>query len=437
VFSTQAVLDPLRESVNTRAIWLAYSGGVDSHVLLHLIANAKAAFKSIDVVHVDHGLQAQSAEWSKHCETVCKQLGLNFHLVNVDITDASELGIEAAARQARYSALQTLVPNDAVLLTAQHQDDQAETLLLQLLRGAGPKGLAAMAYSSEMAELTIIRPLLAISQADILAYAQQHQLSWIDDPSNQDTDLNRNYIRHQVWPLLSQRWPSAAKTLSRSSQICAEADTLLMELAQQDLQTVLSDEAIEISQLLTLSVARQRNCLRFYIQQQALPLPSETILQQIIDSVCQAAEDAMPHVEWQQCEARRYQGLLFLNRQPNQLDTDAVYTISSSQDLSLNPEQYLSWQASENGIKTGLIDDGLTLRFRQGGEKIKLAGKTHHQSLKKLFQEWQIPPWQRERIPLIFTGDELIAVVGYAIAQHAIAENNQHGFEPVIKQRTQ
>jgi tRNA(Ile)-lysidine synthase len=437
VFSTQAVLEKLRKSVNARSIWLAYSGGVDSHVLLHLIANAKPAFQSLDVVHVDHGLQQQSSMWSQHCQAICEQLGLNFHLINVDITDINELGIEAAARQARYSAIQALLPNDAVLLTAQHQDDQAETLLLQLLRGAGPKGLAAMAYSSEMGGLKIIRPLLAVSQDAILAYAEHHQLDWIDDPSNQNTDLNRNYIRHQLWPLITQRWPSAAKTLTRSSQLCAESDALLMELGQDDLQQILSHQAIDISQLQRLSAARQRNCLRFYIQQQALPLPSETILQQIIDCVCNAAEDASPYVEWQQCEARRYQGLLYIQPQSNSPFTQTAYSINSTHDLRLNKQQYLCWQASKKGIKADLITQGLTVRFRQGGEKIKLAGKTHHQSLKKLFQQWQVPPWQRERTPLLYNGDELIAVVGYAIAQYALAENDQDGFEPFINQCAQ
>ncbi len=432
---TQAIIDKLHRVIEGKSIWLAYSGGVDSHVLLHLLATAEPAFSTMHVVHVNHGLQQQSQQWAVHCENTCQQFGLPFHLINAEVKDIDDLGLEAAARQARYQAFQSLVPSDAVLLTAQHQHDQAETLLLQLLRGAGPKGLAAMAYQSQMNDLTVIRPLLATSQLDIEAYADLHKLNWVDDPSNQNTDFNRNYIRHQLWPLIEQRWPSAAKTLSRSSRLCAEADSLISEIAQQDLKTVQDKDALNIELLLQLSLVRQRNCLRYFMQQQQFSLPSETVLQQIIESVCHAADDALPQVKWQNYEAKRYQNYLYL--QPQQVEQKYLsnYTVNSHQDLMLNDTDCLTWVKSKKGIKASLIEAGLTVKFRQGGEKIQLAGKQHHQSLKNLFQEWHVPPWQRARTPLLFDGEELIAVVGQAIAQQAIASTDEAGFKPVLKQR--
>lgn len=429
----QTIVDDLYKLVNDRPVWVAYSGGVDSHVLLHLIATSKLPFKNIHVIHVDHQLQSQSEQWAVHCETVCRQYGLPFHLIHVDVERIDDLGLEAAARQARYQAFKNNVPTDAVLVTAQHQHDQAETLLLQLLRGAGPKGLAAMAEQSNSQGLNIVRPLLNVPQIDIENYAREQRLKWIEDPSNQNTELNRNYIRKAVWPVIEQRWPSAAKTLSRSSRLCAEADSLLSELAQQDLAEVCDEKMIKIDRLLALSVLRQRNCLRFFIQQQGLALPSEVVLQQIIESVCKASEDATPKVTWQGCEAIRYQQGLYIQKTTEQLAYQSSYDIKGTDTVILNELESMSWLESQQGIKRSLLEKGLKLRFRQGGEQIQLANKQHHQSVKKLFQQWQVPPWQRERIPLLFDGDELICIVGHAIAQQALPVDSEQAFMPHLK----
>lgn len=435
MIQTQAIVDYLHELVDGRPVWLAYSGGVDSHVLLHILASASPPFTHVHVVHVNHQLQTQSVQWSEHCKNITEQFSLPFHLLNVDVTHADELGLEAAARQARYSAIKKQLPDNAVLITAQHQHDQAETLLLQLLRGAGPKGLAAMAKHGYSHGMEIIRPLLDSSQADINDYAALHQLSWIEDPSNQNTDLNRNYIRHQLWPLIEQRWPSAAKTLSRSSRLCAETDLLIAELAQQDLLNVSTNSTIQIDRLLALSLPRQRNCLRYFIQQQHLVLPSETVLQQIIDTVCLSAEDASPKVVWQDCEAIRYQQSLYIQLQPKMLCYQESYKTHGTEKIVLNEAEEIEWLSADKGISQELLEKGLTVSFRNGGETIQLVGKDHHQSLKNLFQEWRVPPWQRARIPLLFDDNDLIAVVGYAISEQALPVANQQGFEPVLKQR--
>jgi len=435
LIQSQAIVDDLLKRVKGRPVWLAYSGGVDSHVLLHILANALEQFHSLHVVHVDHQLQANSSDWAEQCQQVCKRYSLPFHLIKADVTDIASLGLEAAARKARYTEILKLIPENAVLVTAQHQNDQAETLLLQLLRGAGPKGLAAMAKHGFMQGIELIRPLLDTSQADILSYANTHQLSWLEDPSNSNTDINRNYIRHSLWPIIEARWPSAAHTLSRSSRLCAETDELLSELAEQDLAAIGEVDFIKIDQFLTLSLARQRNCLRFYIQQKGFVLPSETILQHIIDTVCLSNADAMPKVNWLNYEAIRFQNSLFIQQQTSMQAYKEQYCTNDLEPIVLNEEDQIEWVKAEYGIKKDLLEKGVKVRFRQGGEKIQLAGKHHHQSLKKLFQEWHVPTWKRDRIPLLFDGDTLIAVVGYTISQQAIAEANQQAFQPILKQR--
>jgi len=381
-----SLIDEIIRLASGRNIWVAYSGGVDSHMLLHLLATAELPDSTIlHAIHIDHGLHPNSAEWSQHCADIAAELNILFHCVKVNVNDIETLGMEAAARAARYQALQQALTDDDVLLTAQHQQDQAETLLLQLLRGAGPKGLSAMAEQSQLGVTVLIRPMLNTSQSDILSYAHQHQLQWIDDPSNLETRWNRNYIRHTLWPDISERWPSAAKTLSRSAQHCAEASELMAELAQQDLANLgvkNNSQSLTISKLLMLSPARYRNVLRYFIELQQLPLPSTTCLQKVIDEVCLAKQDSMPVVCWDGVEVRRYQDQLYIMPPLEKHDVNQVVEIDSLGDVNLGDSRILTWKKStEYGINQNIITNGLTVRFRQGGEKIQLQGQTQHKTL--------------------------------------------------------
>jgi tRNA(Ile)-lysidine synthase len=431
----QSIVTEIIKRASGKKIWLAYSGGVDSHVLLHILATSNAAeLDGLRVVHVDHGLQAKSKEWSQHCELVCTTLKVNFHYLNVNVSDVATLGLEAAARRARYDAIAALVSPADIVLTAQHQHDQAETLLLQLLRGAGPKGLSAMAIESQLNSITLIRPLLAITQADILAYAKEHKLRWIEDPSNVETRWNRNYIRHKLWPLLEQRWPSAAKTLSRSAQHCAEANELMMELGQQDLLLLQTQKhTLSITALLLLSPARQRNVLRYYIELQQFVLPSTTNLQRIIDEVCLAAMDKIPLVTWLGVEVRRYQDDLYIMSPLALHNPTEVIKCNGLQPVELGNGNSLSWQTvNGQGLSSKAISCSLKIKFRSGGEQIVLAGQQQHKSLKHLFQQWRVPTWQRDRIPLLFCDDKLVAVVGYGIANGYDVKGQEQGFIPSL-----
>lgn len=440
-FDTKLVIQTIHKYCGSSPLWIAYSGGMDSHVLLQLLAEHRQYFsQSIQVVHVDHQLQSQSTDWAEHCRSVTEALYLPFHLLQVNVTDIGQSGLESAARTARYQAINQLIgDDDGTLLTGQHLQDQAETLVLQLLRGAGTRGLAAMKVLSQWQKMHIIRPFLAISHDALLAYATAHQLEWIDDPSNHNTEINRNFLRHRVWPLLQHRWPTMNQSLARSAQNLQESQILLDELAQGDLLTLQADQnegSLDIYQLRLLSETRQRNVLRFFIKKLNMVLPSRKSLQRILDEVCLATLDAQPHVRWHQYSARRYQNKLYLSTAASPIVTTSLSLIHDQQPQLLDNKRQLIWQEHKGqGIRAELFTMGLKLQFRQGGEKIQLSGKSHHQLLKKLFQEWQIPVWERETIPLLFSEQRLVAVVGYACAEVAKPQPNQIGWLPTIEQR--
>ncbi len=435
--SPQILIDELVKLASGKRVWIAYSGGVDSHVLLHLLAKSNhPQLTNLAAIHVDHGLNHDSPRWAQHCADSAADLKVDFISIKANVCNIESVGMEAAAREARYRALQQALTQNDILLTAQHQEDQAETLLLQLFRGAGPKGLSAMASHFMLGETETIRPLLNVSQTDILNYAQKHQLQWIDDPSNIETRWNRNYIRHKLWPDIIERWPSAAQTISRSAEHCAETSELLDGLAEQDLALLNIDKtsvSLPIEALLALSPARCRNVLRHFFLWNKYLLPSRVNLQRIIDEVCLAKQDANPLVSWSGVEIRRYQGQLYVMSPLPSYNHKQTINIDSFQDIKLEDGQIIEWYKAEGkGLKLSISAE-ITLRFRQGGEKIKPQGEPHHKSLKHLFQQWSIPPWQRDRIPLIFCDDKLVAVVGYCIDDLYSVSDGQQGSLPQFK----
>jgi len=435
--SPQVVIDDVVALASGKRVCIAYSGGVDSHVLLHLLAQSShPQLQDIAAIHVDHGLNSDSSMWTQHCADTAADLHIDFTDLKADVRNIESLGMEAAAREARYQALQEALTEDDILLTAQHQQDQAETLLLQLFRGAGPKGLSAMTSHFKLGETETIRPLLNVSQSDILSYAQSHKLQWIDDPSNVETRWNRNYIRHKLWPDIIERWRSAAKTISRSAEHCAETSELLDDLAEQDLADLGLDSSassLPINALLTLSEVRCRNLLRHLFLWKKLPLPSTVNLQRIIDEVCLAKQDSNPIVSWTGVEIRRYQNQLYFMTPLISHDNENIIKLNSFHDVNLNDGRIIEWLITEDqGLKLPISAD-VTIRFRQGGEQIKPQGASHHKSLKHLFQQWCIPPWQRDRIPLIFCDDKLVAVVGYCIDERYSVSNGVQGRLPQLK----
>ena len=411
---------------------MAVSGGLDSTVLLHTLAALRGELAvPISALHVDHALQADSARWGEHCAQLCAGLSIPLRQVRVDVGCCKDKGLEATARQARYRAFEDELGEGEMLLSAHHQDDQAETLLLQLLRGGGVHGMAGMPLLRSLGRGWLARPLLDVGRADLLAYAERQGLDWIEDPSNRDTRLERNYLRHELIPLLAQRRAGVGKVLARSAAHFAENAELLDELAAADMTGCADGEGLLIPVLCRLSPARQRNLLRYFIRQQGLPLPDHRRLQAVLDDFLPAAVDAVPLVSWSGAELRRYR--------------DRLYAMTPLPTL---PET--GWELRWDGYGVLQLPDGLgcyrlverdggldprwlqghewTIRLRHGGERLRLPGHAHHASLKGLLQQAGIPPWRRERLPLLYIDGVLAQVAGLWTTQAFVAADGMNGW---------
>jgi tRNA(Ile)-lysidine synthase len=399
---------------------VAYSGGLDSHVLLHALANLPQAHSDFEIraVHVHHGLSTQADAWVEHCLNTCRELNIELSIQRAVLPSLNNKSIEETAREMRYQIFAEVLHDNEGLMTAHHQDDQAETLLLQLFRGAGPKGLAAMPEAVQFAKGCLLRPLLRFSRDDIKQYALHHGLCWVEDDSNTNLSFDRNYIRHQVFPIVKKRWPSVAKTVARAAQHCANADFLLEQLAESDLTTCLDPrfKTLSITALLQLDEIRQRNVIRYWLRWLHLPVPSSVKLSELTRMFLYSRQDAMPYMTWEGAEVRRYRNYLYAMPPLNQHDCSLVIPWDLTADLQLpNDLGVLSLQSLiQQGLDIKSLHD-VTVQFRKGGEKCRIQSHNMTQSLKKLFQVWGVPPWQRSRIPLIYQGDNLCAIIGYSI----------------------
>jgi tRNA(Ile)-lysidine synthase len=402
---------------------IAFSGGLDSTVLLHALATTRERHGvPLVAVHVDHGLQPESGDWSAWCRSFAARPGIDFVALEVEVDRHSGLGLEAAARAARYGALMELLGEGDWLLSAHHRDDQAETLLLNLTRGSGPAGLAGIGESRPLGAGWLMRPLLAVSRETLEEYARRHSLDWITDPTNEDPQFDRNYLRHEVLPLLDARWPGVAERLGRSAALAGEAAALLEELAALDCRGLGErPDRLDLKPFRELSPARQRNVLRYVLVRLGLPLPGAAQLEQIVTELVAAREDAQPLVAWPGAEARRYRDRLYL--MPGAAASSAVETVSTASADCIPLPGNLGVLRLRGGAESGLSDivmeRGLELRFRSGGERFRPAGQRHTRTLKNLLQEEGIVPWMRERVPLLYSGGELVAVADLWVAADA------------------
>lgn len=421
----------LKQYIATARFWVAYSGGLDSQVLLYALTRIMPA-KHLRAIHVNHGWHADSIKWANICQQICEKLGVYCEVIHLDAHPKSGESPEAYAREARYAAMAKRVPAGDFLLTAHHRNDQAETLLLQLLRGSGLKGLASMPFCQTFSKAHLVRPLLDFTRAELYKYAQEHQLTWVEDDSNKDLRFNRNFIRHQVLPLIQQRWPQADKTIARAAINLAEADSLLEEMAHQDWSIVRgpASNILIISNLLTLSTKRRNNVLRYWLKQLHFSLPSQKQLQQI-DVLLKSRIDASPRVNWGNIQLRRYRDSLYaLNLVENEKLVEVGFTVWKLDQTVTLPtlDQLTSKQVLGTGLNYSVLkEQQVDVTFRQGGERFYASNRQGSHPLKKLFQEWGVPPWLRNKLPLIYYQKELIAVVGYDIDPRFAAKQNELG----------
>ena len=399
----------------SKNILIAYSGGLDSHVLLHVASQLPQPKNyQIRAMHVHHGLQKEADMWVSHCQKTCDDLDIPLQISHLQLKINKGESLEEIARTARYRALKESLQQDEVLLTAHHQNDQAETLLLQLFRGAGVQGLAAMPSITRFGLGQHARPLLSATRETLEEYAEGNQLSFIEDPSNQDSAFDRNFLRNEVLPQLRKRWPSIDKTISRSANIQAETKQLLDEISEQDLLSIQEKlgvtDTLPISILLNFSLVRQKLLIRYWIGVNGFNAPSEKKLKHIFSDVINANEDAQPLVEWKGVGVRRFQGKLYIMSPLQDHDAEEVIEWKTPQ----NPLVISSLKQSLPAMEPSQYDENLpvTIRFRQGGETIFHAKRDINISLKNFFHESGVPPWLRSRIPLIYSGETLIKVVG-------------------------
>lgn len=414
-FSSANLLDILKSFSPARRFCVAYSGGLDSQVLLHVLHGLRADLAgSLVAVHVDHGLHGDSTAWAQRCRQVCERLGVPFTLLSVDGNAEPGQSPEAAARQARYQALAHWLKDGDCLLTAHHEDDQAETVLLQLLRGSGPPGLAAMPSLCSLGRAHHGRPLLHFCRTQLRAYAADHGLDWIEDPSNQQCHLDRNRLRHEIIPKLRERWSGIGATLARVADNQAEAAYLLDELAQLDLMGMKGSttNTLSVAGLTGLDTRRRRNVLRYWLRLRGLPVPSRAVLQRVDEDLLRARWDSMPRVAWFGSEVRRYRDLLYAFKPLPHHDPTRRVSWEPGKPLQLPSGGGVLRAESVvgEGLKSQHCDGPLAIRFRHGGERCRPVGRRHHHRLKHLFQERGVPPWERDRTPLIFIGDQLAAI---------------------------
>ncbi|THD01514.1 tRNA lysidine(34) synthetase TilS [Panacagrimonas perspica] len=391
---------------------VAFSGGLDSTVLLHALA--KAGVKDLAAIHVHHGLQALADDWVAHCEQVCAALGVALQVVRVNVEDAGQ-GVEAAAREARYMALRARLQPGDTLATAHHRDDQAETVLLRLMRGTGPAGLAAIRPLTEFAPGWLWRPLLDVSREQVLAHAQRHGLKWIEDPHNQSSRFSRSFLRAEILPRLRARWPAASRNLARAAELSTETAELLREMAISDLDGMVeSNGALPIPRLLQFSAARRRNLVRGWIEGLGLPTPFHDTLLRLDREVLEAAEDADPVLAWPGGEFRRCRQHLFalqvLPPVPKAFEADW----DGRGDFELPAGCGRLHRAADRGRPWPC-----TVRMARPGDRFKPVGSAKTRSLKNLFQERVVPTWVRQRTPLVARQDRILWVGGFGWADDA------------------
>lgn len=425
-----AVTDFCRAQGFDKTFWVAYSGGLDSHVLLHTLVSLREKFPiKLRAIHIHHGLSQNADAWFDHCKEVCDTLKIEWMGRRISAKAAVGESPEETARRFRYAAFIELLSTEDILLTAHHQNDQAETVLLQLLRGAGPKGLAAMPSIKKLGTSQQARPLLDITRQELIAYATKHQLKWIEDESNANVSYSRNFIRHQIMPLLADRWSTVSKTLSRVAENCAEAQELLELFAQDDLVAAQGSvpNTLSVSYLKQLPPARGRLVLREWLRRQNLSAPSTKKMQQILKDMLFAGENKAPHVHWGKAELRRYRDDLYVRKYtPKKVMQDEKIWQLAEPLVIPGVGTLRAVPTRGEGLRADI--NQVIVRFRQGREKIQLPGRQMRHSLKKLFQQWKVLPWERDQVPLIFQRNELMAVVGFALGEKFMAGPEEEGY---------
>ena len=394
---------------------VALSGGADSASLLTALAAPDLpSFRGLPVraVHVDHGLQPEAGAFRAACDELCRRLHVPFDIIPVNVDCGAGASIEAAARDARYAGLARQLAAGECVLTAHHASDQAETVLLQLLRGAGLKGLSAMPVCRPLGKGWHLRPLLEVARSELRRFAADAGVSAVTDPMNLDPRFDRVYLRQRLWPLLEERWPGAAIALSRSARHAAEAQELLDVAASQTVRALRDGGALSVTGLRALAPGEQVNAVRHWISARAVAPPPTARLVEALRQMIHAHADHLPEVAWGEHALRRYRDRLFLTAaHPPRIDARREWHFESEPVFDLGEGLgRLSWAPQNGGLDLARLPPTLGVRRRRGGETLRPQRRARTQSVQHLCQSLGVLPWMRDALPLLYAGDELIAV---------------------------
>jgi len=415
-FSAATLHAVLEASVPMEASGLvvALSGGPDSAALLAAAAALGKDFRALPLraVHIDHGLQAAAVEFREGCRRLCDHLRIPLRIVAVKVESESALSIEAAARDARYAALEAQMQPRECLLTAHHREDQAETLLLQALRGAGVKGMSAMPICRPFGLGWHVRPLLDVAHGELQQFGAHLHSFGSMDPMNEDLRFDRVYLRAVVWPAIAKRWPGAAIALSRAARHMADAQQLLDMAAAADVARLRDGDALSVPALRALSPLKRINAVRLWLSQAGLEAPPAARLVEALRQVFDAEADHQPAIVWGGNALRRYRQRLFCtDADPPRLSDAKSWVGALGTPLELGPRLgNLSWMAQRGGIDARRMPAALMVRRRDGGETLRPAPLAKTQTVQHLCQSLGVLPWMRDALPLVFADGELIAV---------------------------
>ncbi|NTS77076.1 tRNA lysidine(34) synthetase TilS [Catenovulum sp. SM1970] len=420
--SLTQLLDKHSLASNAKQQWyVALSGGLDSICLFHLLAHycQNRADISLKALHVHHGLSPNADKWAQHCQNVAQSLSLDCEVLKAEIKPQAQLSLEAQARDARYQLIEKAISGKALVFTGQHLDDQVETFLLRLNRGSGPKGLSAMSSVRPLNQsIYLVRPLLTFKRKQLVAYAEQQQLSWVDDESNLDNRFDRNYYRNEVIPELEQRFSGFADCVARSAQLCGEYADLVEEVAKTDLASVLDEQRLNIASLLLLSDLRQKNLIRLWLNDHQIDMPSLAQLEELLKQIRDSESDSGLNFKLGEFSIRHYQGHLYLQKlAPDNKYCDIKWIGQAT--IKLEDDRILQMVRGQQGnLKAPDNNQQVSIRFEiPGSTKAKPYGRAGSRSVKKLLHEYSVPPWLRSRVPFIFYDEKLVAAVGLWVEQ--------------------
>jgi len=418
---------------------VAYSGGLDSTALLAALAARRPKQTQLRAVHVNHGLHPRAAQWASHCRTTARQLDVPLQVLSATVAKGPGVSLEAAARDARYGLLAENIASGETVVTAHHEDDQLETVLLQLFRGAGLAGLSAMPELAPFACGWLARPLLSRTREELESWVRAHDLTWVEDETNADERLDRNYLRRSVVPLIRARWKGVGAAVARSARHAQEARHLLDALALGDIERAAVGMALSVKTLRALPAARRRNALRAWIGRAGIQVPDTRRLDELAGPVIDARHDANPLVKWANVTVQRHADLLSIRRSAGKRtaagertttgeriasgeagDSHVSREVSSALSWSWRVSPSLELPAGQGSLELrrdvrGPVDldtlpDTLTIRWRSGGERLRPRRGGPRRALKSLLQEAHLPIAERARLPLAFSGASLVAV---------------------------